>query len=150
VHKEFNMMESFSSRLLPLLTLSLVSLSKAEELVASLDYGTFQDSYSSTYNRTYFQKIPFATPPTGENRFRAPQPPMSITNGTYDSTQSFDMCPQRTVSGPHYTGQATNRSQVNGSEDCLYPGLYSRPWTPTQPPFFFESAGFLAFLAENI
>lgn len=23
--------------------------------------------------------------------------------------------------------------QVNGSEDCLYLGLYSRPWTPSQP-----------------
>lgn len=23
--------------------------------------------------------------------------------------------------------------QVNGSEDCLYLGLYSRPWTKSQP-----------------
>lgn len=82
--------------------------------IAQLDYGTFQGAYNSEYNVSYFQKIPFAEPPTGENRFRAPQPPLPITNGTYDSSQIFDMCPQRTV---------------NGSEDCLYLGLYSRPWT---------------------
>ncbi|RAL63259.1 hypothetical protein DID88_004336 [Monilinia fructigena] len=64
-------------------------------------------------------KIPFAAPPTGNNRFRAPQPPLPITNGTYNSTQTFPACPQKgTV----------------GSEDCLYLSLYSRPWTTGQPP----------------
>ncbi|KAH8675820.1 carboxylesterase [Xylariales sp. PMI_506] len=92
-------------------------VSLARHLVAKLDYGTFQGAYSSQYNISYWQKIPFAAPPVGENRFRAPQPPLRITNGTYDSSQAFDMCPQRTV---------------NGSEDCLYLGLYSRPWTKGQ------------------
>ncbi|KAI5273549.1 carboxylesterase [Aureobasidium subglaciale] len=86
-------------------------------LIAELDYGTFEGSYSQKYNLSYWQKIPFAAPPVGQNRFRGPQPPKPITNGTYNSTQSFDMCPQRTV---------------NGSEDCLYLGLYSRPWTEGQ------------------
>ena len=75
----------------------LATLSSAQELIASLDYGTFQGSYSSKYNITYFQKIPFAAPPIGENRFRAPQPPLPILNETYNSTQPFNMCPQRTV-----------------------------------------------------
>jgi Carboxylesterase family len=79
------------------LTFFLISLVKAQELIASLDYGTFQGAYSQKYNITYFQKIPFAAPPVGENRFRAPQPPLTIMNGTYNSTQPFDMCPQRTV-----------------------------------------------------
>jgi len=63
-------------------------------------------------------KIPFGAPPTGQNRFRGPQPPLTIVNGTYNSTQPFDFCPQRTV---------------NGTEDCLYLGLYSRPWSSGQP-----------------
>ncbi|KUJ22560.1 carboxylesterase [Mollisia scopiformis] len=96
----------------------LLSSATAQELLVSLDYGTFQGSYSSTYNLSYWRKIPFAAPPIGENRFRAPQPPAPITNGTYNSDQSFDYCPQRTV---------------NGSEDCLYLGLYSRPWSTPQP-----------------
>ncbi|PWY70467.1 carboxylesterase [Aspergillus heteromorphus CBS 117.55] len=84
-----------------------------EPPLITLDYGQFQGSYDATYNISYFRKIPFAATTAGENRFRAPQPPLNITNGTYDSDQSFDMCPQRTV---------------NGSEDCLFLGLYSRPW----------------------
>ncbi|ORY62210.1 carboxylesterase [Pseudomassariella vexata] len=95
-------------------------LAAAEKIktVATLDYGTFQGAYSAQYGISYWQKIPFAAPPIGENRFRALQPPLPITNGTYDSLQPFDMCPQRTV---------------NGSEDCLYLGLYGRPWSEGQP-----------------
>ena len=81
-----------------------------------LDYGHFQGKYDATYNLSYFRKIPFAAPPTGQNRFRAPQPPLNITENIYDTDKDFDMCPQRTV---------------NGSEDCLYLGLFSRPWDDT-------------------
>ncbi|PSN63161.1 alpha/beta-hydrolase [Corynespora cassiicola Philippines] len=84
--------------------------------IVSLDYGTFQGASSSTYDLTYFRRIPFAASTAGQNRFRRPQPPTPI-NGTYNTDQSFDMCPQRTV---------------NGSEDCLYLGVYSRPWEPTK------------------
>ncbi|PVH94942.1 carboxylesteras-like protein [Periconia macrospinosa] len=87
-------------------------------LIATLDYGSFRGAYSPTYNLTYFRKIPFGASTAGRNRFRAPQPPLPIKNGTYNTDQAFEMCPQRTV---------------NGSEDCLYLGLYSRPWTPQQP-----------------
>lgn len=89
-----------SSALGVLLTFwSFASLTLGQDLVASLDYGSFQGAYSEGYNISYWQKIPFAAPPVGENRFRAPQPPVEI-NGTYDSSQPFDMCPQRTVSSP--------------------------------------------------
>lgn len=105
--------------LLVLLLLLVSCLASAQDLVASLDYGTFQGAYSATYNISYWQKIPFAQPPTGPLRFRGPQPPLALAHGTvYNSTQTFDMCPQRTV---------------NGSEDCLYLGLYGRPWTTGQP-----------------
>jgi len=89
----------------------------ASNPIVHLDYGTFLGASSSQYNLTYYRKIPFAASTAGENRFRAPQPPLHITNRTYDTDQAFDMCPQRTV---------------NGSEDCLYLGLYSHPWTKKQ------------------
>jgi carboxylesterase type B len=85
--------------------------------IVKLGYGVFQGAVSLEYNVTYYRKIPFAASTAGKNRFRAPQPPPHITNDTYDTDQAFDMCPQRTV---------------NGSEDCLYLGVYSRPWTPKQ------------------
>ncbi len=67
-------------------------------LVAALDYGTFRGAYSEAYNISYWQKIPYAAPPVGENRFRAPQPPVRLPEGAvYDSSRVFDMCPQRTV-----------------------------------------------------
>ena len=67
------------------------------DLVAELDYGTFRGAYSAAYNISYWQKIPFAAPPVGENRFRAPQPPQAVMGGVYDSSGFFDMCPCRTV-----------------------------------------------------
>jgi carboxylesterase type B len=117
-----NMFSTLPYAYLAIILLSLafaVSSSPTQNntLIAKLNYGTFRGAYSSTYNLTYFRKIPFAASTAGRNRFRAPQPPPPVTNGTYDSDQAFDMCPQRTV---------------NGSEDCLYLGVYARPWTPTQ------------------
>ncbi|KAI1821260.1 carboxylesterase [Xylaria intraflava] len=96
----------------------LAGVGNSQVLTAALDYGTFRGAYDPIYNISYWQKIPFAAPPVGQNRFRAPQPPVPITGGIYDSSQTFDMCPQRTV---------------NGSEDCLYLGLYGRPWTRGAP-----------------
>ncbi|KAJ5815577.1 hypothetical protein N7474_007354 [Penicillium riverlandense] len=93
-------------------------VSDTDNLLVHLDYGSFQGNYDSTYNLSYFRKIPFASPPTGMNRFRAPQPPQKIS-GVYNTDQDFDMCPQRTV---------------NGSEDCLYLGLFSRPYKPATNP----------------
>lgn len=82
--------------------------------LVKLDYGTFQGAVSESYNLTYYRKIPFGASTAGNNRFRAPQPPIPLAADTiYDSNQAFDMCPQRTV---------------NGSEDCLYLGVYSRPF----------------------
>lgn len=93
------MLSWFSSTLLLAIS-SLALVVHGQDLIASLDYGTFQGSYNAPYNLSYWRKIPFAAPPVGENRFRAPQPPEPITNGTYDSDQSFDYCPQRTVCVP--------------------------------------------------
>ncbi|KAL1888192.1 hypothetical protein Sste5346_009730 [Sporothrix stenoceras] len=84
---------------------------------AQLDYGTFRGAYSSEYNITYWKTVPFAAPPVGVNRFRGPQP--LVVNSTRSTTvvnasRPFPMCPQR---------------EASGDEDCLYLGLYGRPWT---------------------
>jgi carboxylesterase type B len=106
-------------------------------LLTTLDYGTFQGTYNSKYNISSWRKIPFAAPPIGENRFRAPQPPLPL-NSTYDTDSSFPRCPQLAL---------------NGSEDCLYLGVYSRPWSQGQPlrPVFvqFSSGGFVQGAAST-
>lgn len=73
--------------------LQVAALATAQDALVELDYGSFQGAYDSTYNLSNWIKIPFAAPPTGVNRFRAPQPPLHITNGTYDTNQSWGRCP---------------------------------------------------------
>jgi carboxylesterase type B len=85
--------------------------------VINLDYISLQGASSAKYNLTYYRRIPFAASTAGKNRFRGPQTPPQIKNGTYNTDRAFDMCPQRTT---------------NGSEDCLYLGVYSRPWTKSR------------------
>lgn len=79
---------------------------------AVLDYGTFVGGYNATYDIAYFKSIPFAAPPVGELRYRAPQPPLRYKD-EFDATVTKDFCVQRTV---------------NGSEDCLYLEIYGRPF----------------------
>jgi carboxylesterase type B len=95
----------------------LISSVNTTHPVINLDYISLQGATSAKYNLTYYRRIPFAASTAGKNRFRAPQPPPQIENGTYNTDRAFDMCPQRTT---------------NGSEDCLYLGVYSRPWTKSQ------------------
>ncbi len=84
-----------------LLIVLMAAGTRAQELIATLDYGTFKGAYSEKYNISHWRRVPFAAPPVGLNRFRAPQPPEPIPNGTiYDSNQPFDMCPQRSVGRP--------------------------------------------------
>src|SRR5262245_45960657 len=62
-----------------------------------------------------FLGIPFAAPPIGELRWKAPQPPASWS-GIRDATTPASECTQlqNTKSGP----------DVIGSEDCLYLNIY--------------------------
>lgn len=109
----------------------------AQNLQIDLDYGSFQGKLSSEDNIKYWAKIPFAAPPNGTNRFRAPQPPLQQTT-IYDTDISFPRCPQL---------------GINGSEDCLYLGVYSRPWTTGQElrPVYVEffSGGFVQGSASS-
>ncbi len=88
-----------SSFLLSLCLLALLATQPVlgATLTASLDYGTFQGAYNAQYNISYWQKIPFAAPPVGQNRFRAPQPPLLVA-GIYNSTQPYTSCSLLNVS----------------------------------------------------
>ncbi|CAG8975870.1 hypothetical protein HYALB_00011120 [Hymenoscyphus albidus] len=119
---------------LSIIILLKIASSSSQLTTASLDYGTFAGAYNEEYNITIYRRIPFAAPPIGENRFRAPQPPATLTDVIYDSNRSFDPC-------------AASRPEIVGSEDCLYLSLYSRPWTqdlPLRPVvIFFFGGGFI-------
>lgn len=102
-----------SSVLFSLITL-IVSAHAFQAPNITLPYINLSGSYSSTYNITYYRRIPFGASTAGINRFQAPQLPPNI-GGVYDTDQPFPSCPLQ---------------DGTGSEDCLYLGLYARPWNP--------------------
>jgi len=60
-----------------------------------------------------FSGIPYAAPPVGEQRWRAPQPPDGWS-GVRDATTPGERCPQLGGGGPDQP------PAVQGNEDCLY------------------------------
>jgi len=71
--------------------------------------------------------IPFAQPPTGELRFRAPQPSESWT-GVRDATMFSPMAPQAPEMGASMVGAIGADGAVDQrpmSEDCLYLNIWS-------------------------
>ena len=77
-----------------------------------------------------FKGIPFAAPPVGENRWRAPQP-ASDWKGTRDCLE-FAPIPMQSIPGLDqdniYTREWNVDPEIPMSEDCLYLNV----WTPAE------------------
>ncbi|XP_063826869.1 juvenile hormone esterase-like isoform X2 [Ostrinia nubilalis] len=74
--------------------------------------------------KTYysFKGIPYAAPPVGNLRFKAPQPPIPW-DGVRDAKKFGDIC---------YQFNYLTQTRENGSEDCLYLNVYSPNLKPAQ------------------
>lgn len=83
--------------------------------------------------------IPFAEPPVGDLRWRAPQPVMP-SEGTFEATTISDVCPQfaGTLSS---TGNGYQPGEVAGSEDCLYLNIWSPKNAQNLPVMFWIHGG---------
>ncbi|XP_021201298.3 esterase FE4 isoform X1 [Helicoverpa armigera] len=78
---------------------------------------------SDVENYVAFKGIPYAKPPLGELRFKAPEPP-EPWQGVRDASQHGPVCPQ--------FNERMNRVEA-GSEDCLYLNVYTKTLTPPKP-----------------
>ncbi|XP_050531732.1 juvenile hormone esterase-like [Daktulosphaira vitifoliae] len=66
-----------------------------------------------------FTGIPYAKPPVGDLRFKAPEP-FDSWNGTLDATKTGNMCIQRN----YYF--KTHKDLLQGEEDCLNLNVYTK------------------------
>jgi len=73
--------------------------------------------------------IPFAKPPEGELRWRAPREPEGWT-GTREALAFGESCPQF----PSFSQDAGAEGATVGDEDCLYLNVYAPPWKVDSVP----------------
>lgn len=74
---------------------------------------------------TVFKGIPYAAPPVGENRWRAPQP-VENWKGVYVADRFRGGCPQARLNDSYYLNCGEPFEEF--SEDCLYLNV----WTPAE------------------
>ncbi|KAJ8727211.1 hypothetical protein PYW08_015608 [Mythimna loreyi] len=89
-----------------------------------------------------FKGIPYALPPNGTWRFKAPQPPLSWT-GVRSAKEHGPICPQF-----DFLSQAF----IPGSEDCLFLNVYSPNITTNKllPVIFFIHGGSYKFGSGDV
>ncbi|KAF2401153.1 carboxylesteras-like protein [Trichodelitschia bisporula] len=120
--------------LVPILALILPVLSQPppDNPTITLPHAKLIGTNIPSLNLTLYRRIPFAAPPVGALRFRAPQPPLHVP--IYNTNQPFPAC----------RGAGNYPSD---SEDCLYLAVYSKAWSQPQRlrpvAVFFYGGGFI-------
>ena len=103
----------------------LVELSKATH--RQINAGQIV-GYQEPNGTLAWRGIPFATPPVGELRWKAPRPPRPW-EGVREALEFGSACPQRGLGG--------GTSTITGTEDCLYLNVWQPPRSQTERPVMF-------------
>ncbi|KAF5281265.1 hypothetical protein FQA39_LY05151 [Lamprigera yunnana] len=104
-----------------------------ENLVVHTIYGRVKGTVQhSRNNRTFysFRGMPFAKPPTGQLRFRAPLPP-DPWKDIRIADQDGPVCIQKNY-------LFTQNPPVEGEEDCLYLNVYTPQLPDSKYPFLYK------------
>lgn len=116
-----------------LLLFSLFILNSAFAQVAQTQFGAVQGSLNGTVHQ--FLGIPFAKPPVGNLRWKAPENPTAWVN-TLPTTAFAPECPQKKYA------QGDTTYTLEGNEDCLYLNVWSpQLTTPNLPVMVFIHGG---------
>jgi para-nitrobenzyl esterase len=93
-----------------------------------IDAGLVAGGETSPSGVRVFRGLPFAAPPVGNNRWRAPQP-VEPWQGVRDASKFGNVCIQH-VTEPRYVNIANMEGSPPMSEDCLYLNV----WTAAAAP----------------
>ena len=116
-----------------LLTTAPAHAAYNQSLTRSLDTGQIYGKADAS-NTHAFLGIPFAQPPVGALRWRAPQPPVAWV-GSRAATTKQSMCAQ--VGSFFGEPDPSTFGQPVGSEDCLYLNVWRPNSTAENLPVFF-------------
>jgi len=101
----------------------------SEDSQRTLEQGVVQ-GYVGQYGSHVWRGIPYAVPPVGDLRWRAPRSPASWT-GTREALSQGSFCPQF---ASRFGGVQGDEGEVLGSEDCLYLDVYAARRDPASVP----------------
>ena len=87
--------------------------------------------FASEEGAHVWRGIPFARPPLGDLRWRAPKPPEPWP-GTLEAVSYGSSCVQ--FAGPRTASDGTPAGEPMGSEDCLYLNVYAPRFEPEAVP----------------
>jgi len=93
-----------------------------------LGYGIFQGTSNATSGVNIWRGIRFAAPPTGSNRWQAPQPPAVNRSSVIQANSFGNICPQNQPG----TTTPIPLNQTGSGEDCLFLNVYA-PSNATGP-----------------
>lgn len=96
--------------------------------IAQTEYGRVRGARSGDPAITAFRGIPYAAPPIGALRWRAPQPP-ARWEGIRDATSFAPIAAQTEETHPFFSNEFY-RVRPEMQEDCLYLNI----WTPAESP----------------
>ena len=126
---------SLFSTLLLLVTSEIVSTKYGDIEGLLISYPNASGPYKSI---SKFLGIPFAAPPIGELRLKAPEPPKAWKPNVLQATKHGDPCWQGKMMEFHTKMFAANFTY---SEDCLYLDVYSPNVSQSLPVLFYIHGG---------
>ena len=124
-------MRLFKFLAVPALLAGLAACSQPDEPPAVADDATARTigqgelvGFTSAAGSQVWRAVPFAAPPVGDLRWRAPRPPVYF-DGRFEALEFGPRCPQ--ITNALDEGEGLEAGQIIGSEDCLTLDIYAPP-----------------------